>query len=78
MVGLYRDGRQVGFCRAVTDGVSIVYLADVYVLTECRGHGLGAELVREMVDNGPYAGLKWILHTADAHALYEQFGFRPA
>jgi GNAT superfamily N-acetyltransferase len=75
VVGLYRDGRQVGFCRAFTDGVAIVYLADVYVHPEVRGRGLGVELVREMIENGPYGGLKWILHTADAHGLYEQFGF---
>jgi GNAT superfamily N-acetyltransferase len=75
VVGLYRDGRQVGFCRAFTDGVAIVYLADVYVHPEFRGRGLGVELVREMVENGPYGDLKWILHTADAHSLYEQFGF---
>jgi ribosomal protein S18 acetylase RimI-like enzyme len=75
IVGLYREGRQVGFCRAATDGVSFVYLADVYVLPECRGRGLGVELVREMVENGPYASLRWILHTADAHALYAKFGF---
>src|SRR5207247_1234471 len=29
VVGLYKDGRQVGFCRAATDGVAFVYLADV-------------------------------------------------
>jgi GNAT superfamily N-acetyltransferase len=75
VVGLYRDGRQVGFCRAFTDGVAIVYLADVYVHPEFRGRGLGVELVREMVENGPYTDLKWILHTTDAHSLYEQFGF---
>ena len=75
VVGLYRDGRQVGFARAFTDGVAIVYLADVYVHAEFRGRGLGVELVREMVDNGPYGDLKWILHTTDAHGLYEQFGF---
>jgi GNAT superfamily N-acetyltransferase len=75
VVGLYHDGRQVGFCRAVTDGVAFVYLADVYVLPEHRGRGLGVELVREIVDNGPYAGLKWLLHTSDAHGLYERFGF---
>ena len=75
VVGLYHDGRQVGFCRAVTDGVTIVYLADVYVLAQFRGRGLGVELVREMVENGPYAALRWILHTADAHGLYERFGF---
>jgi ribosomal protein S18 acetylase RimI-like enzyme len=75
IVGLYRDGRLVGFCRAVTDGVAFVYLADVYVLPEFRGRGLGVELVREMVEHGPYADRKWILHTTDAHGLYEKFGF---
>ena len=75
VVGLYRDGRQVGFCRAATDGVSFVYLADVYVLPEHRGRGLGVELVREMIENSPYTDLKWLLHTADAHELYARFGF---
>jgi GNAT superfamily N-acetyltransferase len=77
VVGLYRDGRQVGFCRAFTDGVALAYLADVYVLPEARGRGFGVELVREMVENGPYAGVKWLLHTSDAHELYRRFGFGP-
>ena len=75
VVGLYDGDRQVGFCRAFTDGVAIVYLADVYVLPGYRGRGLGEELVREMVENGPYASLKWLLHTEDMHPLYRKFGF---
>ena len=75
VVGVYARGRQVGFARAFTDGVSLVYLADVYVLPEYRGRGMGIELVREMVDNGPYAELGWILHTRDMHRLYERFRF---
>ena len=75
VVGLYLDGRQVGFARAVTDGEVFVYLADVYVLPDHRRQGLGVELVREMIENGPYAHLKWLLHTRDAHALYSRFGF---
>jgi ribosomal protein S18 acetylase RimI-like enzyme len=76
VVGLYdADGRQVGFCRAFTDDTSIAYLADVYVLAEHQGRGLGKELVREMVDNGPYSERRWLLHTRDAHGLYRQFGF---
>ena len=59
VVGLYAGGDQVGFCRAVSDDASLAYLADVYVLSEHRGRGLGAELVREMIDNGPYAGRRW-------------------
>jgi ribosomal protein S18 acetylase RimI-like enzyme len=75
VVGVYRDATQVGFCRAVTDGVAFVYLADVYVLAEHRGRGLGEELVREMVERGPYADRKWLLHTEDAHELYRRVGF---
>jgi GNAT superfamily N-acetyltransferase len=76
VVGLYHDGDQVGFCRAVQmPGVSFAYLADVYVLAGHRGRGLGEELVREMIENGPLADTGWILHTKDMHPLYRKFGF---
>jgi ribosomal protein S18 acetylase RimI-like enzyme len=76
VVGLYDNGRQIGFTRTVSDGASLAYLADVYVLPEYRGRGLGIELVRESVESGPYKDARWLLHTSDAHALYEKFGFR--
>ena len=75
VVGLYHEGQQVGFTRALSDGHAQSYLADVYVLDEHRGHGLGVELVRFSVDEGPLATTKWFLHTADAHDLYRKFGF---
>jgi GNAT superfamily N-acetyltransferase len=75
VVGLYDGARQVGFARAFTDGTSLVYLADVYVLAAYRGRGFGVDLVREMVENGPFAHLRWSLHTRDAHGLYRRFGF---
>ena len=75
VVGLYHDGRQVGFSRAISDGHVQSYLADVYVLEDHRGRGLGVELVRFSVDDGPLAGTKWYLHTLDAHDLYRKFGF---
>lgn len=73
VVGLYDGERQIGFCRAFTDGVSIAYLADVYVLGEYRGRGLGEALVREMVRAYPH--VTWLLHTRDMHALYRKLGF---
>jgi len=75
VVGLYHEGEQVGFSRAISDGHVQSYLADVYVLEEHRGQGLGVELVRFSVDEGPLAGTKWYLHTRDAHDLYRKFGF---
>jgi RimJ/RimL family protein N-acetyltransferase len=47
----------------------------VYVLPGHRGTGLGQALVRMMVDEGPGAGKRWMLHTSDAHGLYRSFGF---
>jgi GNAT superfamily N-acetyltransferase len=76
VIGVYAaDGRQAGFARVVSDGLAIAYLADVYVHADFRGHGLGVEIVREAVANGPQANVRWILHTDDAQSLYEKFGF---
>ena len=79
VVGGYRadDGAMVGFARAVSDGVALAYLADVFVLPTHRGHGLGRGLVDVMVDGGPGAEFRWLLHTADAHGLYAASGFSP-
>ena len=77
VIGLYRGGEQVGFARVVSDGEVFAYLADVYVLSEFRGRGLGLEIVREAVDGGPQRDLRWLLGTADANELYEKLGFGP-
>jgi GNAT superfamily N-acetyltransferase len=69
------DSHLVGFARAVSDELNFAYLADVFVLPEHRGTGLGAALICEMVDNGPGRDFRWLLHTADAHGLYAKFGF---
>jgi GNAT superfamily N-acetyltransferase len=79
VVGAYhRDtGEMVGFARAVSDGQSLAYLADVFVMPEHRGHGLGVGLVDTIIEQGPGAHFRWMLHTGDAHGLYAKFGFRP-
>jgi RimJ/RimL family protein N-acetyltransferase/GNAT superfamily N-acetyltransferase len=75
VVGAYdRAGAMVGFARAYGDG-GCAYLADVYVLAGHRGAGLGKAIVRMMIEDGPGAGWRWMLHTSDAHGLYRQFGF---
>jgi GNAT superfamily N-acetyltransferase len=75
VIGLYDGSRQIGFARVISDGVHVSHLCDVYVLGAFRGRGLGVELVREAVDNGPQAKLNWTLATDDAHGLYRRFGF---
>ena len=78
VVGLYRGAEQVGFARAVSDEATVAYLADVYVLSAYRGRGLGIALVREIVDGGGAPEVRWLLHTADAQALYRKLGFSDA
>jgi RimJ/RimL family protein N-acetyltransferase/GNAT superfamily N-acetyltransferase len=77
VIGAYDEaGAMVGFARAISDGGS-AYLADVYVLPAHRGRGLGKAIVAMMIEEGPGAGFRWMLHTSDAYGLYRQFGFAP-
>ncbi len=77
--GLYRGTDQIGFARVVTDVGRIAYLGDVFVAQNARGHGLGKWLVEAVLDHPGLRGVdRWILGTADAHSLYERFGFLPA
>ncbi len=78
VVGLYRGEEQAGFGRAVSDEATVAYLADVYVLAAYRGRGLGLALVREIVEGGGAADVRWLLHTADAQTLYSKLGFTDA
>ncbi|MBD8899117.1 GNAT family N-acetyltransferase [Rhodanobacter sp. DHG33] len=74
--GGYIDGRQVAFARVVTDGATFAYLADVFVLPEHRGQGHSKTLVTAVMAHPQLQGLRrFMLATADAHSLYEKFGF---
>jgi GNAT superfamily N-acetyltransferase len=75
VVGAYAGGGQVGFARAVSDGVALAYLADVFVLPGHRGQGIAQAMVRTMIEDGPGRDFRWMLHTKDAHDLYRRFGF---
>jgi GNAT superfamily N-acetyltransferase len=75
--GVYLDGRQVGFARVVTDYATFAWLADVYVLEAHRGQGLGKALVEAVIEHPAVAPVpRVVLATADAHGLYERYGFK--
>lgn len=76
--GVYEreGGRQVGFARVVTDGATFAWLADVFVDPDVRGQGVGVALVEGVLADLEPRGLRRVvLATADAHTLYERFGF---
>ncbi len=76
-LGLYAPGgEQAGFARAVTDGATYAWIADVFVLEPHRGRGLGVWLVETLFAHPRLRGLRMVtLNTLDAHSLYERFGF---
>ncbi|QYO65956.1 GNAT family N-acetyltransferase [Leptolyngbya sp. 7M] len=76
--GVYDDDRQIGFARVVSDKATFAYLGDVFIVEEYRGKGLSKVLMQKIIEHPELQGLRrWILATADAHGLYEQFEFAP-
>lgn len=78
--GVYDDatGEQLGYARVVTDGATFAWLCDVFVDDAARGRGVGKTLMAGVVADLEALGVRrTLLATADAHGLYEQYGFVP-
>ncbi len=68
------------FRQAIWADASECYVAELYVVPEQRGHGLGRALMNATLDTARQAGAAWIdLGTAEtdvaARNLYESLGF---
>ena len=68
--GVYKDDKQIGFARVLTDCTVFAYLMDVFILEEFRGNGFSKLLLITIFDDD-----RFMLATKDAHSLYAQFGF---
>ena len=76
--GVYRGAQQVAWARVVSDRAVFAYLMDVFVLPEFRGQGISKALMRVILAHPELQNLRvFLLATADAHGLYQQFGFEP-
>ena len=78
--GVYTDDDgppiQVGFARVVSDYATFAYLADVFILPDYQGQGLGKWLVETILNHPELQAVRrWALYTTDAHELYRQVGF---
>lgn len=71
--GVYHEGRQVGYARVVTDGATVFYLCDVFILEQYQGQGIGKKLVETVIQQ--HGDMHGILGTKDAHELYAKYGF---
>jgi GNAT superfamily N-acetyltransferase len=74
--GVYDHGHQVGFARVISDLATYAYLADVFIVEERRGQGLGDWLVESIRLHPQLQGLRrFALITRDAGPLYARHGF---
>ena len=74
--GVYKENKQIGFARIVTDYVVFAYLMDIFILPEYRGNGYSKELMSAINSDAELQSCKvWMLKTSDAHGLYKQFGY---
>jgi GNAT superfamily N-acetyltransferase len=73
--GVYDGGDLIGCARVVSDTVTHAYLADVYLVPEARGRGLGRWLLETVVAHPDLQTVGWLLHTRDAHGFYRAAGF---
>jgi ribosomal protein S18 acetylase RimI-like enzyme len=74
--GVLKAGKQVGFARVISDGVSFAYICDVFVAAANRRQGIGRWLVERMIADLRAKDVRQVLlATRDAHALYQRAGF---
>ena len=74
--GLFKDDKQIGFARVISDFSTIAYLGDIYILEKFRGQGLSKILMEFVMAHPNLQGLRrWILLTSTADWLYEKYRF---
>ena len=75
--GVYIEAERklVGFARVISDYATTYYLCDVIIDHDYQHNGLGTALISYIEQLPQYEGLRGILITRDAHALYKRFGY---
>jgi len=74
-VFLYDNEKMVGFGRALSDGTHQASIYDCAVIKEYQGHGLGEQIIQEILSRLPYCNI--ILYASPGkERFYEKQGFR--
>ncbi len=74
-LSVFKDNRQVGYSRVVSDNATFAWICDVYIDPKHRGNGLGKWLMRCTLKHPSVKVRINLLATKDAHGLYEKYGF---
>ncbi len=76
--GIFHGDQQVGYAKVISDFSTMAYLGDVFVLETYRGQGLSKWLMETIMSHPELQDLRrWMLLTADAHELYQKYGWKP-
>lgn len=74
--GIYKEQRQIGFARVITDKTTMAYLCDVFIIKDFQKIGLSSWLMKTMMEYPELQGLKrWVLLTSSSDWLYKKYGF---
>lgn len=70
-------GRVVGYVTAISDGVLTAYIPQLEVLEAYRGRGIGAALVRQMLDQLDHLYAIDVICDAAVQPFYARLGLQP-
>jgi GNAT superfamily N-acetyltransferase len=75
--GVFREEKQIGFARVITDQSEFASLWDLFIDEPYRRQGIGQALLKFVFQHPNLRGIfRWFLMTEDAHGLYQKFGFK--
>ena len=69
------NDREIGFLR-VTEKKGVAFIAQIYIIPDYQGKGIGTALVREVLARNLPVELSVLKLNTDARRLYERLGFR--
>ena len=77
VLGVYAaDGGQVAYARVVSDRATFAWVCDVFVLEAHRGKGIAHAIITRLHAHPELQTVRrWMLGTADAHEIYNAFGY---
>lgn len=73
-----QSGHVIGFVTALTDGVQAAFIPLLEVLPDYRGHGVGSELMRRVLELlGDLTAID-LTCNPDMQSFYARFGMKPS
>lgn len=75
--GLYlKSGEQIGFCRVITDYMTLAYITDTFIKKEYRGGTIVYQLLKDVNSHESLKNVRrWLAVSKDIHPIARKYGF---